>query len=218
MAKYFCGLCGNKLGLIENYSLLDDDTILCYECTCFNNKVLVSMNAEDSFKAILEEFKGRFPEHKHARFIEHWQNIYDEKQNDSLSAEEKEQRRKQREEEQKQREEEQKQQEEQRQQYEYNLKIENLTKMGLDGYYEYKVISLLDESGFFKKKSGSVDTTAMTETLNQLGIEGWHLVTAYSNELGKNAMSGGIGGAMLGTNSTVDENILIFERFVRINK
>jgi hypothetical protein len=42
------------------------------------------------------------------------------------------------------------------------------------------------------------------------------LVTAYSNELGKNALSGGVGGALLGVNSTVDENILIFERFVKI--
>ena len=103
-------------------------------------------------------------------------------------------------------------------QQEYNHKIDNLSKMGLDGYYEYKVISLFDESGLFRKKSGALDTIAMTQTLNDLGIEGWHLVTAYSNELGKNALSGGVGGVMLGVNSTVDENILIFERFVRINK
>lgn len=103
-------------------------------------------------------------------------------------------------------------------QQEYQLKIDNLDKLGLDGYYEYKVLSLLDEVGFFRKNSGKVDTYSMTEKLNELGIEGWHLVTAYSNELGKNALSGGVGGAMLGVNSTVDENILIFERFVRINK
>ena len=58
----------------------------------------------------------------------------------------------------------------------------------------------------------------MAERLNELGIEGWHLVTAYSNELGKNALSGGVGGAVFGVNSTIDENILIFERFVRISK
>ena len=98
----------------------------------------------------------------------------------------------------------------------HNHKMDNLIKMGYDGYYEYKVISLLDESGFFKKNSGAVNTDAMAQTLNQLGLEGWHLVTAYSNELGKNALSGGMGGAMLGVNSTVDENILIFERFIRI--
>lgn len=56
----------------------------------------------------------------------------------------------------------------------------------------------------------------MTHTLNELGIDGWHLVTAYSNELGKNALSGGAGGVLLGVNSTIDENILIFERFVKL--
>ena len=98
----------------------------------------------------------------------------------------------------------------------FRLRIEKLKSQNCDGYYEYKVISLSDVSGLFKKNSGRVDTTAMTETLNELGIDGWHLVTAYSNELGKNSLSGGAGGALLGINSTVDENILIFERFVKI--
>lgn len=102
-----------------------------------------------------------------------------------------------------------------RAQQQHKEKIENLAKLGLDGYYEYKVLSLLDESGFFKKDSGRVDTTTMTKVLNELGIQGWHLVTAYSNELGKNALSGGAGGAIFGVNSTIDENILIFERFVK---
>ena len=96
------------------------------------------------------------------------------------------------------------------------MRVENLKTKGADGYYEYKVISMLDIGGLFKNNSGRVDTAAMTQTLNELGIDGWHLVTAYSNELGKNALSGGAGGVLLGVNSTVDENILIFERFVKI--
>ena len=97
----------------------------------------------------------------------------------------------------------------------YHLRIDNLKAKGVNGYYEYKVISLLDVGGLFKSNSGRVNVEAMTQTLNELGIDGWHLVTAYSNELGKNAMSGGAGGVLLGVNSTVDENILIFERFVK---
>ena len=96
--------------------------------------------------------------------------------------------------------------------------FEDLRNRGLNGYYEYKVISLLDTQGLFNKNSGKVDTLAMTEILNELGMAGWRLATAYSNELGKNALSGGVGGAMLGINSTVDENILIFERFVQMDK
>ena len=98
----------------------------------------------------------------------------------------------------------------------YHLRLDNLKTMNFDGYYDYKVISLSDVSGLFKKNSGQVDIEAMTQALNDLGLDGWHLVTAYSNELGKNALSGGVGGALLGVNSTVDENILIFERFVKI--
>ena len=97
----------------------------------------------------------------------------------------------------------------------YVLAIETPKKTGADGYYQYKAVSLLDVGGLFSGNSGRVNTEAMTRVLNELGMEGWHLVTAYSNELGKNALSGGAGGVLLGTNSTVDENILIFERFVR---
>lgn len=101
-------------------------------------------------------------------------------------------------------------------QQQHASKMKNLTNMNLDGYYEYKVLSLSDESGFFKKDSGKVDIISMTRILNELGIEGWHLVMAYSNQLGENALSGGIGRAMFGVNSTVDENILIFERFIKV--
>ncbi len=110
----------------------------------------------------------------------------------------------------------QEQRERERIQQQHKSRMENLNNMGFDGYYEYKVLSLLDESGFFRKDSGRVDVLSMTRILNELGAEGWHLVTAYSNELGKNALSGGAGGAVFGVNSTVDENILIFERFVKI--
>ena len=97
-------------------------------------------------------------------------------------------------------------------------KIQNLTDMGYEGYYEYKVVSLCDEGGLFNKNSGKINVVAMSEKLNSLGLEGWRLVTAYSNELGKNALSGGAGGALFGVNSTVDENILIFERFVKVKR
>ena len=97
-------------------------------------------------------------------------------------------------------------------QQEYNHKIDNLSKMGLDGYYEYKVVSLNDDN------AGGIYSSTIEATLNKLGLDGWHLRCAYTNELGKNSNSGGYGGFSTGTNSTIDQNILIFERFVRINK
>lgn len=97
-------------------------------------------------------------------------------------------------------------------QQEYNHKIDNLSKMGLDGYYEYKVVSLNDDN------AGGIYSSTIESTLNQLGLDGWHLRCAYTNELGKNSNTGGYGGFSTGTNSTIDQNILIFERFVKINK
>lgn len=99
---------------------------------------------------------------------------------------------------------------------ELHINQEYVRKQGLNGYYEYKVLSLLDNRGWLNSNSGRIDTQAMTKTLNDLGLEGWRLVTAYSNEAGKNAFSGGSNGTIFGTNSTIDENILIFERFVTV--
>ena len=97
----------------------------------------------------------------------------------------------------------------------FRRRIQNLKENGYEGYYEYKAVSLADIGGLFRAQSGRVDVAAMNELLNDMGLDGWHLVTAYSNEMGKNAFSGGSGGIAMGINSTVDENILIFERFVR---
>ena len=98
----------------------------------------------------------------------------------------------------------------------FHIRLNKLKDEGYEGYYEYKVLSIKDDSGLFNSGSGKVDIIAMTTKLNELGLDSWHLVTAYSNELGKNALSGGVSGAMLGVNSTIDENILIFERFIKI--
>lgn len=87
-----------------------------------------------------------------------------------------------------------------------NRKLQNLADRGLDGYYEYKVVDLRDYI------TGSVDISKMTEILNDLGLDGWRLRTAYSNDLGTNSMN--IGNAKL--NSAVGQNILIFDRFVRL--
>ena len=71
-------------------------------------------------------------------------------------------------------------------------------------FYEYKVIELIDDSG-------KVDIGKLTNELNYYGKDGWRLVTAYTNELGKNALS--IAG--IGINSTADQNVLILEREIK---
>lgn len=85
--------------------------------------------------------------------------------------------------------------------------VAKLKFSGADGYYEYKVVKLMDNV-----VAGCLNADQLMTTLNNLGLEGWRLVTAYSNELGKNALA--IAG--LGVNATADEHILIFERFQKI--
>ena len=86
----------------------------------------------------------------------------------------------------------------------YQARINHLKALGKEGYYEYKAISIVD-------RRGAVDTERLMRELNDLGLDGWRLQCAYTNEMGKDALSV----AGFGINSTADQNILIFERFVK---
>ena len=107
----------------------------------------------------------------------------------------------------KQKAEEQKKQELKKAEEEKQARISRLALHGLNGYYEYKVISLVDDKG-------SLNINKLETLLNTLGMEGWHVVGSYANELGHNSFSGGVLGLSAGTNSTVDQNVIILERFV----
>ena len=85
------------------------------------------------------------------------------------------------------------------------IAIENLRASGAEGYYEYAVKSLVDENG-------KTDMRKMVALLNEMGLAGWRLITSHTNELGKNALAL----AGVGVNSSADETVLIFERYVRI--
>lgn len=83
--------------------------------------------------------------------------------------------------------------------------LNQLRQSGANGYYEYSVKTLVDEGG-------RTNAQKMADTLNQMGLAGWKLVSSHTNELGKNALMV----AGFGVNTTADETILIFERFVKI--
>ena len=80
-----------------------------------------------------------------------------------------------------------------------------LKSNGHEGYYEYKVITVNDTKG------GGTNVYALSAELNELGRMGWHLRSAYTNELGVNSTS--VGG--FGVNSTMDQHVLILERFIK---
>ena len=64
-------------------------------------------------------------------------------------------------------------------------------------------------------KYGSSDIESLQEILSEHGRDGWRLVNTVTNEVGHNSSSTSFGGMTVGTNSTVDQLILIFERCVQ---
>lgn len=88
-----------------------------------------------------------------------------------------------------------------------NKKIGLLSNEGRKTYFEYKVIKQAD------KFSGATDIIKLQTTLNVLALEGWRVIAINTNELGKNALGGVVGGSVgIGLNSTSDETVVILER------
>lgn len=87
-------------------------------------------------------------------------------------------------------------------------KIQGLKARGYSGYYEYTTVSLLDDNG-----SGILSVQQVSDLLNDYSLDGWRLVTSYSNEIGYTDRDVGY---RLRENSTVDQHIFILERFVKI--
>lgn len=74
--------------------------------------------------------------------------------------------------------------------------------------YEYTLDVIND------KASGAANIDAIQQSLQKYASEGWRLVTIFTNEIGKNAIS--VGG--IGINATMDQSILIFERKIQHTK
>lgn len=73
--------------------------------------------------------------------------------------------------------------------------------------YEYVVEVINDLGGL----NGGTDLAALNRVLQKRSAEGYRLVSTHTNELGKNSVSF----SGVGTNATLDETILIFEREAR---
>ena len=99
----------------------------------------------------------------------------------------------------------------QRQETHRQTRLSNLKSQGYEGYYEYRVVQIYDT------QTGNVDPAAIVHQLNDLALDGWRLRCAFANEVGQNSSSAGIYGFTTGTNATIDQNILILERFVKFN-
>ena len=89
-------------------------------------------------------------------------------------------------------------------------KLENLRRKGADGYWEYEVLSLRDLT------TGAVNVQKIKETLCRMGWDGWELVTAHSNEVGRTEQA--ISGSKDRLNATISDTVLIFRRFCRFDE
>jgi len=83
------------------------------------------------------------------------------------------------------------------------------SRLALNPQYEYEVVVIPDRS------SGEVDTDQLRRTLSSYASVHWRLHSVFTNECGKNAMSAAVSGIGFGTNATIDQTVLIFERCVR---
>lgn len=72
----------------------------------------------------------------------------------------------------------------------------------LNEFYEYDIVTISNEN------NGHINKKQIIETVNNHAKAGWKLHTIYSNEIGKNSV--GYKGA--GINSTICEDVLVFER------
>ena len=198
MAVY-CELCGKKVGIFDGFQTCAD-VLMCTECWSTYSDILNSTSIRE-FDEKLDEFKNTFLGKEGLEKIVE-QLIANPEYLEKVRFKEEE----------REREKEEELARKERIRQEYNRKLDHLREMSLEGYYEYKVISLDDSD------AGGICTSTLEQTLNQLGLDGWHLRCEYTNEFGQNRSSIGAGGVSVGTNSTIDQNILILERFVRIAK
>lgn len=88
-------------------------------------------------------------------------------------------------------------------------RLRALLDQGYPGYYEYTVLEAFDD------RTGRIDPLQLADRLNDMALDGWRLRCAYTNEVGRNSSSAGFGGFSAGVNATMDQNVLILERFVK---
>lgn len=75
--------------------------------------------------------------------------------------------------------------------------------------YEYAVESIQDNS------DGSANTALISAIISNYASRGWRLHKTMVNEIGRTSQSSGVGGFSTGTNATIEQTILIFERCVK---
>ncbi len=82
-------------------------------------------------------------------------------------------------------------------------KIRSLKEKGHDGYFEYRTLELTDGNG------DRISAAKVSDSLNDLALDGWRLVSAYSNPVGYPDQSGGF------FRQITNQQVMILERYVK---
>ena len=72
--------------------------------------------------------------------------------------------------------------------------------------FEYAVETVRD------RDNGGADETALNDVLSMYGEKGWKLKFCFTDEVGVESHSATVAGYTTGTNATINERVLIFER------
>ena len=78
----------------------------------------------------------------------------------------------------------------------------------LNKKYEYCTCVVYD------KDSGSADIDQINACIKRYAEDRWRVHSIFTNEIGKTSSSSGYGGISSGTNATIDQTIILFERVV----
>lgn len=81
----------------------------------------------------------------------------------------------------------------------YNRRIEQIKN---NPFYEYDFVVIPNNH------DGSVDKEKILKIIKEHSLQGWRIVTMYSNEIGKNSI--------VGVNATACEDIILFERCIKL--
>ncbi len=84
------------------------------------------------------------------------------------------------------------------------LKIE--TQNNMMNLMDYTIDVIID------KKTGGTDFDTLINSINSHSQNGWKVKTVFTNECGKNSTSVTVGGYTSGTNATIDQVVVIYER------
>ncbi|MDE7063695.1 MAG: DUF4177 domain-containing protein, partial [Lachnospiraceae bacterium] len=63
--------------------------------------------------------------------------------------------------------------------------------------------------------SGKVEIGRLQNVIDEYAVAGWKLHTIFTNEIGKDSLSLGYGGVRSGTNATIDQVVMVFERCIK---